>query len=239
MSTQTAAWRATEGRYVSIHDIAEGMLLAIDYHGYRHKPWRVHEIRTRDEDDGRLHVVLRPDGALYDFAEHNRSVAIRRHANVQQLPEHYAICHHCGDLPPCSERWTESVSDAEAERTARYEVEGICPSCQKPVTRRQDVHRFDENLYVPLGPPVTFHGRQQCFGGAVNYDRALAAKNGTEPRLWCEGLIVHHHDGERVCTNITCPSPTVCRIAPWRCVTSSTPNANRPECWAIEQGEHA
>lgn len=236
MNARAARWHPAEGRHISIDGVARGMILAIDHHEFRHQPWRVYEIRRRDDDW--FDLILRPDGDLFDFAHHNKTLGVRRHAPVYRLPEHYGLCHSCSELMPCSERWTESVSDAEAERTARFEVEGICPSCQKPVTRRQNVQRFDENLYVPLGPPVTFHGRQRCFGGAVDYDRALAAKNGTEPRLWCEGLIVHHHDGERVCTNITCPSPTVPHRSMAMCHVLNA-KCNRPECWAIEQGEHA
>lgn len=226
-------WRPTEGRYVHPSNLAAGMLIAINATAYRHKAWRVHEIRTRDVDDDRIHVVLRPDGDLFDLAEHNRSISIAKWAAVYRLPEHYALCHTCGDVPPCSEVWTERISTADAERNARYEVEGVCPSCGEPVTRRQEVHRFDENLYVPLGPPVTFHGRQKCVGGAIAYDEALAKRNGTDPRLSCGGHVTQHLDGDRVCTNITCPghrlrhrSFAMCYIA-GRC--------NRPECWALAE----
>ena len=227
------AWRPTEGRYVHPTNIAEGMIVAVDAPGWRQKPWRVHEIRTLDEDDGRVHVVFRPPGDIYDLAEHNRSAAIRKHASIYRLPDHYSLCHVCGELPPCTHVWTERLSTADAERNARFEVEGICPSCQKPVTRRQDVHRFDENLYVPLGPPVTFHARQTCAGGAVAYDSALAKKNGTPPRLSCEGRIVHHLDGDRACSNITCPGPRLRHRAMSMCYVLAE-KCNRPECWALE-----
>lgn len=228
-----ASWRPIEGRYWYGGDgLTEGMLIAIDHHGYRHKPWRVHEVHTREGDE-RLHVILRPDGDLFDLAQHNKSVAIGKHARIYKLPEHYALCHSCSELPPCSEVWTEKVSAADAERSSRFEVEGICPSCQKPVTYRQRSHRFSENLYVPLGPPVTFHARRACEGGAVQYDEALAKRNDTQPRLSCEGHVTQHRDGERACTNITCPgdrlrhrSFAMCYVLAEKC--------NRPECWAID-----
>ena len=44
------AWRPTEGRYVHPTNIAEGMIVAVDAPGWRQKPWRVHEIRTLDEE---------------------------------------------------------------------------------------------------------------------------------------------------------------------------------------------
>lgn len=225
-------WRPIEGRYWYGTALTPGMLIAIDFHGFRHQAWRVHDVRPREGDD-RIHVILRPDGELYDLAEHNRAVSFTKRARIYGLPEHYALCHRCGQLPPCADVWTETVSAAESERTARFEVEGICPSCQKPVTGRQAVHRFEENLYVPLGPAVTFHGRQQCFGGAIAYDEVLAKKNDTQARLSCEGHVVHHRDGERICTNITCPG-RVRHRGMSMCYVLAEP-CNRPECWAIQQ----
>lgn len=174
-----ARWRPTEGRYISVDRIEVGMILAVDHPDWRHQPWRVHEIRERE--DGRR-IYFRPPGEQYDLAGHNRPATVGKHA---------------------------------------------------PVTRRQDVHRFDENLYVPLGPPVTFHARQACAGGAVAYDSAIAKKNGTQARLSCEGHIVHHLDGDRACSNITCPGPRLRHRAMSMCYVLAE-KCNRPECWAID-----
>ena len=63
-------WRATEGRTVyNIDDLRPGMLIAVDAPGYRHKPWRIHEIRERRDD--RLPLIIRPDGAQFDFAQYD------------------------------------------------------------------------------------------------------------------------------------------------------------------------
>lgn len=224
-------WFPIEGRGIyNLTKLAAGDIIAIDHHGYRHKAWRVHEVRKREDDD-RLHVTFRPDGAEFDFAQHNQSVAIGRHARIYTLPEHYAVCHSCGDVPPCSEVWTERISDEHAKQDARFEVEGICPSCQKPITTRQKVHRFEENLRVPLGPPVTFHARRACIGGAIAYDRAVAVATDREPRLSCEGMLTVHMDGFTQCTNITCPGLDVAHQSFARCYVLAA-KCNRPECWA-------
>lgn len=230
----SATWRPTEGKPVPPWKLEAGMVIAVNAHTFRFKPWRVHEVLERDDEgDDRIHVVLRPVGELFDFAEHNHPVTIRRYAVLYRLPDHYSLCHLCGEIAPCSHVWIDELSAAEAERTARYEVAGVCPSCGEPITRRQDVHSFDENLYVPLGPPVTFHARQKCAGGAVAYDELLAKKNDTQARLSCEGLITHHLDGERVCTNITCPSSHVRHRSMAMCYVLDA-KCNRPECWSLE-----
>lgn len=226
-----ARWFPTEGE--SIYDIAKiaaGDVIAVDYHGFRHKPWRVYEIRRRDEDW--FDVILRPVGVEFDFAQYNQTIGIRRHAPVYWLPEHYGLCHQCRELNPCSESWAAKISGAVAEQSARFEVEGVCPSCQEPVTRRQSVHRFEENMRVPLGPPVTFHARQRCVGGAIQYDEAVAKATGRDPRLSCAGVLTRHRDHFEVCTNITCPGLSVRHRGFAMCYVLSA-KCNRPECWEV------
>lgn len=228
-------WHPTEGRNVyNLAELAAGDVVAVDYHGFRHKPWRIYEIKPRDDDW--FDAILRPDGAEFDFAKHNQTIGIRRHAPIFRLPEHYGLCHTCGEISPCSEVWTADVSQRHVEQDARFEVEGICPSCQEPVTRRQKSHRFEENLRVPLGPPVTFHARSKCAGGAVDYDRTVAATTGREPRLSCEGMLTRHLDHCEECTNVTCPSPTVRHRSFAMCYVLNA-KCNRPECWAINSKE--
>lgn len=224
-------WLPVEGR--GIYDLAglePGTVVAIDHPGFRHKPWRVYEIRRRDDDW--FDAILRPDGVKFDFAQHNQTIGIKRYAPIFRLPEHYGLCHTCGELTPCSEVWTEKMSDAAAEQSARFEVEGICPSCQEPVTARQKSHRFEENLRVPLGPPVTFHARARCMGGAVDYDLAVAKATDREPRLSCDGMLTRHLDHYEECTNITCPGLNVRHRSFALCYVLSA-KCNRPECWAL------
>lgn len=230
-------WFPVEGRGIYNLDMLEpGAVVAVDHHGFRHKPWRVYEIRRRDDDW--YDAILRPDGVEFDFAKFNKTVGIKRYAPIFTLPEHYGLCHTCGELMPCSEVWTAKVADAAAEQSARFEVEGICPSCQEPVTARQKSHRFEENLRVPLGPPVTFHARNRCAGGAVAYDEQVAKTTGREPRLSCTGLATTHLDGFKECTNITCPDFHV-RHRTWAMCYALTAKCNRPECWAVEESRGA
>lgn len=226
-------WDPDEGRDVyNLAELSAGDVVAVDYHGFRHKPWRIYEIKPRDDDW--FDAILRPDGAEFDFAKHNQTIGIRRRAPIYRLPEHYGLCHKCGELAPCSEVWTAEISAAHVEQDARFEVEGICPSCQEPVTRRQKSHRFEENLRVPLGPPVTYHARRMCAGGAVAYDEAVAKATGREPRLSCNGHATTHLDGHKECTNVTCPDLRV-RHRGWAMCYALNARCNRPECWAIEE----
>lgn len=226
------SWRSTQGQMTYGDKLHPGSLIAIDAQGFRHKPWVLYDVLPRD--DGRTAIIVRPVGAETDFAEHNQTLTMAKHAFVRVLPDHYALCAACGELPPCAEVWTETISDAAAERAARFEVEGVCPSCQKPITRRQHSHRFEENLYVPLGPPVVFHTRRGCVMGAIDYDRNVAKATGREPRMSCEGLHVHHLDNAHECTNITCPGTQWRHRSYARCYALNE-RCNRPECWAIEE----
>lgn len=230
-------WSPDKGRGIyNLDKLTAGDLVALDAPKYRHKAWRVHEIRGWNDD--RLRVVFRPDGAQFDFAQHNVSLLVGKYAPIYWLPEHYGLCHRCGEVTPCSEVWSERISTEVSKQSARFEVEGVCPSCQEPVTARQKSHRFEENLRVPLGPPVIFHARHKCGGGAVEYDCAVAAATGREPRLFCEGLRTKHLDGHETCTNITCPSLSVGHRTFAMCYALNA-KCNRPECMATEDQRRA
>lgn len=228
------SWRSSEGRMRQGKDLKPGMLIAIDYAGYRHKPWRI--IEVKELEDGRHAMIVRPVGEVNDFAQFNQSLTLRKYASLPVLPEHYSVCHCCGELPPCSEVWSAQVASASAERAVRYEVEGVCPACEEPVTRRQKAHRFEENLYVPLGPPVVFHARYKCASSAMSYDEALAKRHDRDPTLSCVGQQVRHQDGIDTCNRAGCPGPEVRHRAFARCYVLSE-KCNRPECWAINEGE--
>lgn len=205
-------WFPVEGKRDWQSPIVDGTVIAIDYPGFRHKPWRIHEIKLRD------------DNTRWD---------VSRYAPVYALPEHYVVCHKCGEIPPCSEVWAEQISKAEIEQSARFEVAGIFPACQEPVTHRQKAHRFPENTRVPLGPPVTFHARRKCRSSAIAYDMEVAKSTGRGPLLSCTGLLVHHLDDHMECTNITCPGVNVQHREYARCYLLNE-RCNRPECWAVE-----
>jgi hypothetical protein len=92
------------------------------------------------------------------------------------LPEHYAVCVACGELPPCRHETNEQQADIIA---ARNDVlmdipPGHCLGCGEFVTHRQKVVRFPgPNLWRPDMPDhsAVFHGRQECAGEVERYRR--------------------------------------------------------------------
>lgn len=222
------AWRATQGRSTHADRLKPGDIVTIDCAGFRHKPWVLHEVRERDD---KWRIYVRPVGAEFDFAQYNQALTMSKWAFCGVLPEHYALCSRCGEVPPCAEVWTEGIADAHAERDARYEVAGVCPACEKPITNRQQYYRFDENLYVPLGPTVTFHRKASCWLSAVRYDAEVAKATGREPHLSCGGHHTHHLDNVYECTNATCPGDNARHRSYSRCYVGA--RCNRPECWAL------
>lgn len=221
-------WHSAQGARTYPEKLQPGDVIAVDVPGMRHQPWVVHEVRPHED---RWRAYLRPIGAQYDFAQYNHGVSFPRWASVMVLPEHYSVCVRCGELPPCSEVWTGQVADAQTERAARYEVEGVCPACSEPVTRRQKAIRFEENLYVPLGPPVVYHQRSKCGFSAVQYDEKVAKSVGRDPRLSCAGHHVLHLDNVFQCTNENCPGHDKKHRAFSRCYVNG--RCDRPECRAL------
>lgn len=123
--------------------------------------------------------------------------------------EHYPVCVKCGDPTPCREYVAERDSARAAKDMERYEIEGVCPACRKPITARQKVRRFEENLYVPLGPPVTFHASQgDCHVAAMAYeDRWIEADPERVAWYRCTGMMTTHGPDFYECSNETCPGP--------------------------------
>lgn len=163
--------------------VERGVLIAWDF-----KPWRLVDYRLDTEQrdgDNELYdywiIILRPDGLDMDQTAHSRDVHLRGRVskamrvgdpitgNFDRLHEHYGLCVHCGELLPCRDRMAEQQALLQTERMARYETPGVCPECLEPVTDRQDRETFP-NIYVPLGPDVTFHaGRKKCRQAMEEY----------------------------------------------------------------------
>ena len=221
-------WRPSGADNVWTEDLTEGMVIGIDHDDYRFRPWRI--IHTRLCDDGGMSLVVRPTDPAHDLAEFQRPIKVNPRKLIPVFRDHYPVCSQCGDLQPCREQWVQRITDAAVERAARYEVAGICPACEEPVTHRQGAHRFPENLHVPLGPPVVFHARQKCLSGAIEYDRRVAESTGREPRLSCTGHLTRHRDGIDECTNPACPGAQVSHRSWAACVHLS--GCDRDECWS-------
>ena len=181
-----------------------GDLIAINFHALRHKAWRVAEVTLRGDD--RARVILLPDGPTFDFAQYNVLMNLSTHGTYYELTEHYPVCVKCGELCPCSEVWSESQAAGEMKRAERYDIAGVCPACQQPVSSRQKQITFDLNVVSPIGPPVTFHMKNSCWRSAVDYDMRVATATDTKPKLSCSGWLIQHHDNSYSCSEmVECP----------------------------------
>ncbi|MFF9059150.1 hypothetical protein ACF09K_10685 [Streptomyces sp. NPDC014882] len=85
------------------------------------------------------------------------------------LPEHYAVCRACGELPPCRHgeyRWEGGPRWPEQNGGIPLMVpEGCCMGCAEPIRPRVRTVRFPgPNLwYPPLGEDTAvFHARAAC-----------------------------------------------------------------------------
>lgn len=123
------------------------------------------------------------------------------------VPEHYAVCRHCGEPAPCRdlEQTVQAAVELAAAEKAMQVLDGCCPACQEPITARQKVHVFEgENLLNPLGAPdVRFHTRRQCHWSAAAYEEKWVKADPTRPRslltLACTGRVIVHGDGTGEC----------------------------------------
>ncbi|MEV5428276.1 hypothetical protein [Streptomyces sp. NPDC052701] len=87
----------------------------------------------------------------------------------QVLPEHYAVCRACGELPPCQHgeyRWEGGPRWPEQNGGIPLMVpEGCCMGCAEPIKPRMRTVRFPgPNLWYPdLGEDTAvFHARAAC-----------------------------------------------------------------------------
>lgn len=156
-------WLGSEWTW--LRDLCVGALVGVDF-----KLWRVVEVSTRPADlveRGRTHaVVLEPltGGQRLHLA---CAEFTRFHGFTS---EHYPVCRSCGDLMPCREQIIEQTVQAAAEELRRYDIPGVCPACEEPVSQCQLRQTWPHNLVAPTGQPVTFHLRGQCVGEASAYD---------------------------------------------------------------------
>lgn len=203
-----------------------------------HAVWRVRSVApvpvtdwTTDDDHaiGRLGepaepwvVVLRPARLTDDDpAPHRRDrhLRVRRGQSWHVYPDgHYPICGACAEPTPCREREAAQEARRQAERMARFDTPGVCPSCGEPVTARQKSRTFAENVVVPLGPPVTFHTRARCHADLLDYEDVWVAADpghrvSSRPPV-CPGTeIIHPGTGVYDCSlGARCPGVTHPRV---------------------------
>lgn len=116
-------------------------------------------------------IVLRPDAGGEEL--HLRAPASYR---WDVLPEHYATCRACGQLPPCRDEEIEAQVAAEnAEQLRRMAIApGACMGCGEAIGGRQQAVAFPApNLWrldLP-GSTARFHAREGCAAWVDRYRR--------------------------------------------------------------------
>jgi hypothetical protein len=155
-----------------------------------------------------------------------------------KLPEHYAVCRLCGQLPPCTHIHTEAVMQVESKKMdlVMAIMPGCCHACREPVTTRQKTIRFEgANLMRPDLPDgsAIFHLREACHHAAVRYDaRWAAAEPLRRRRLYCEGRRRNHYDGTADCTEgAQCPGKVGHRSEEWHRPVGGS--AYTSGCWCV------
>lgn len=193
-------------RHILIDKIEPGMILAKD-----HAVWRVIKVHRKPEDEQYpWRIILRPIEITGDDPrdrDHDQAYKVTEGWRCFTFADlHYPICAKCLEPLPCREQMVARVTEAESETFEQYSAAGVCPACSEPVTTRQKCITWQENLVVPLGPPVTFHMRRQCRYAAIQYEGRWYADDPTRTRvLSCDGNLTVHYNDARECTQRDCP----------------------------------
>lgn len=205
-------WRSRQGKSLYGRRPTPGQIIAHEY-----RPWRVLEVASIDPTTTpgepqrsrreAYMITLRPAALVTLASHHDDDISLRIPGGyfLEVLPEHYALCVICQDLPPCRHDVQEKITARAMAQFAKYEQEGVCPACEEVITARQQKVPFPVNIKIPGGPPVVFHRRRQCFWSAVEYDREWAQMEGRPATLWCEGLLAVHGAGVGHCSLESCP----------------------------------
>lgn len=201
---------------------------------WERKPFRVIKVRTFDPVDWTekqrerwvadncpdaatwyrrpMALVLRPDDL-----ETATPIHLGGPASVtwRTLPEHYAVCHACKELPPCTHLHNEAVMERASEQMAVVMalMPGACHGCHEPITQRQKTFLFPgPNVIRPdFGDDTAiFHTRKSCSYDLRSYDKRWAkAATGRTAYFNCAGNLTTHYDDSQECTNPACPATVV------------------------------
>jgi len=142
---------------------------------FEHRVWRVVDVAAaapagggEDRPDAVTHGVL-----LRAVTGEDADLSVPVHCYCwwwTYSEGRFAVCSCCGEPPPCRAQLANTAAEAELARMRRFEQPGVCPACGGVVTEGERQARFELNLAVPLGPPVTFHlGNADCRREAEAY----------------------------------------------------------------------
>jgi hypothetical protein len=121
--------------------------------------------------DRPVNVVLEPDGG-----GKRKHLASRASFEWPILPEHYAVCRSCGELPPCREELLEKHVDRQVAKSDRLLSipAGACMGCGETIGSRQKEVAFPgANLWrldLPEGT-ARFHARGDCSDWVNQYQK--------------------------------------------------------------------
>lgn len=222
-------------KFLFTRDLAAGQLVVWD-----RQPFRVVEVSERrhvdwgeDYQDAWVKAGMpepsawgnRPMAIILQDEEHPKVKPLHLIGPANHLwdvlPEHYALCRLCRELPPCRHVHNEAIALRAGER---FEQEmailpGMCHACREPITQRQKSARFTgPNLIRPdLGDDsAVFHLRSKCAGSVRAYDARWAKATGKPRRFFCEGTRTIHIGGEQECTELAaCPGDVDHRVSMW------------------------
>lgn len=174
------------------------------------RPYRVVEIREKPDDLWPARYEQRWEDAINEWRLHGRGEepqrATWRHRPVNVvvvpdgggeeehrlgpasfvfdvLPEHYAVCRSCGELPPCREEQLNRAVDRQiinAERLMSIPA-GNCMGCGEGISSRQKTVGFPgANLWRPDLPEgsARFHARGECSDWVGEYRAQWEKQNG-------------------------------------------------------------
>jgi hypothetical protein len=130
--------------------------------------WWLNDPRDRPQpekatwQDRPVVIVLEPDGG--GEARHRLFRASR---DWDVLPEHYAVCRSCGELPPCRDELMDEAVDRQMVKSELLMSipAGNCMGCGEAISARQKTVDFPgPNLWRPDLPAGTarFHARGEC-----------------------------------------------------------------------------
>lgn len=125
-------------------------------------------------------IVLAPDGKPHEKPIH---LIGPYHHSWDVLPEHYAICSACGELPPCRHELAEREADRQAaSASVLMDIPaGHCLGCGEFITSRQQATRFPgPNLWrldLPENSAV-FHARRECSTPRERYREQWEERGG-------------------------------------------------------------